>query len=161
MIITDKEILKQVSEPATLDEVEDIVSQIRTALPTAWTAGCGLAAIQVGIPKRVGYIRVADLELILVNPKITYRSDAMDKLEEACLSIPNKKFTIKRHFMVEVMVNSFTGETDEFTGYVAQAIQHEIDLMDGKLIGNKVKRIIKSDKTKSAKNRARKLRKGK
>ncbi len=60
MIITDEKILRQKSHPTNIDEVKKThaLEKILAALPTAWAPGTGLAAIQVGIPIRMGYYQI-------------------------------------------------------------------------------------------------------
>lgn len=110
--------------------------------------GVGLAAIQIGIDKRVLIINVPlDIEnenidqqpkentLEIINPVITYRSDELVKFQEGCLSVPGYYDDIERHEMVTIEHADRYGkkhviENDEF---LAIALQHEIDHLDGKL----------------------------
>lgn len=116
--------------------------------------GVGLAAIQIGVPKRVLIINVPidcgedeEMEsqprentLELINPEITYKSEEMTRFQEGCLSVPGYYDDIDRHSMVTIEYCDRTGvkhtiEDDEF---LAIALQHEIDHLDGKLFIEKL-----------------------
>jgi len=115
--------------------------------------GVGLAAIQIGVPKRVLIVNVpiesdeegVDLQprentLEIINPVITYRSDEKIKFQEGCLSVPGFYEDVERHAMVTIEYQdrhgeTFTIEDDEF---LAVALQHEMDHLDGKLFIEKL-----------------------
>ncbi len=115
--------------------------------------GVGLAAIQIGAPKRVLIINVpieteeegVELQpkentLEIINPVITYRSTEMTKFQEGCLSVPGFYEDVERHEMVTIEYqdrdgNTFTIEDDAF---LAVALQHEMDHLDGKLFIEKL-----------------------
>ncbi|NKQ40169.1 MAG: peptide deformylase [Sulfurovum sp.] len=115
--------------------------------------GVGLAAIQIGISKRVLIVNIPidsdendaqsqpkDNTLEIINPIITYRSEEMKKFQEGCLSIPGFYEDIERHAMVTIEYQDrygkkFTIEDDEF---LAVALQHEMDHLDGKLFVEKL-----------------------
>jgi len=115
--------------------------------------GVGLASIQIGIPKRVLIINVpidSDDErsgtqpkentLEMINPVISYRSEEMVKFQEGCLSIPGVYEDIERHAMVTIEYQDRFGEnhTIEDDEFLAIALQHEIDHLDGKLFIEKL-----------------------
>ena len=94
-------LLRKVSEPVTSvnTEVKNLMDDM---LETMYAApGIGLAAVQVGVLKR---IIVIDLSkdgqkkdpLFIVNPQITFKSDELISYEEGCLSIPNQFAEVKR-----------------------------------------------------------------
>jgi peptide deformylase len=115
--------------------------------------GVGLAAIQIGVPKRVLIINVPietdeeDIELQpkdntleIINPVITYRSEGKTKFQEGCLSVPGFYEDVERYEMVTIEYqdrdgNTFTIEDDAF---LAVALQHEMDHLDGKLFIEKL-----------------------
>lgn len=126
----DEKILRQVSKRTTWDEVTelDLINRLREANDkNAWTDGCGLAAIQIGVPLRVAWFRVNGQEEILLNPELDYGIGSYES-EEGCLSIPNKKTKVKRLLEIEYW-NS--GRKKKAKGFKANVIQHEIDHMDG------------------------------
>jgi peptide deformylase len=132
-IVTDKNILHQISLPTTYNEVESLglVKKLREANKTAWTKGCGLAAIQIGIPLRFAwYIATNKKEYTLLNP-IILQKWGTDIKSEGCLSIPNLYKDVARAWTIKYSTN---GKIKIVSGFEARLIQHEIDHMDGKLI---------------------------
>ncbi|MCL2403186.1 MAG: peptide deformylase, partial [Coriobacteriia bacterium] len=99
--------------------------------------GAGLAAIQVGIPRRVFVYddegKSATGASVLVNPRITYRSDESIEDEEGCLSFPALYASVGRSEKVIVEGYNLTGAavTVEAEGFLARVFQHEIDHLDG------------------------------
>ncbi|MCL1946045.1 MAG: peptide deformylase [Chitinivibrionia bacterium] len=130
--------------------------------------GVGLAAIQIGKALRIAAVDVPDKEkekeaVILINPKIVWKSQEMQIDSEGCLSIPEIRATVSRPMSVTVEAVSEKGEPVVFenvSGFFARAIQHEIDHMDGilfvdkidplkkTLIAGKLKKIAKEHKDK-------------
>jgi len=97
--------------------------------------GIGLAAIQIGIAKRIVVMDIGSGLLKMVNPEIVSKS-AASFMEEGCLSVPGRLVEIQRPEKVSV---SFLDENSRhllknFDGLAAKAIQHEIDHLNGKLI---------------------------
>ena len=95
--------------------------------------GCGLAAPQVGVRRRIVLVEVEEGELIeLINPEIIKRSGQQEEIE-GCLSSPGKWGITKRPMKVTVKALNRKGE--EFTvsgsGLKARAFCHEIDHLDG------------------------------
>ena len=104
--------------------------------------GCGLAAPQVGILRRIAVVEVEEGEVIeLINPKIIAYSGEQQE-QEGCLSIPGKWGITKRPRHVTVRATNRHGETFEVTGsdLLARALCHEIDHLDGKLFTDVVVR---------------------
>ena len=102
--------------------------------------GIGLAAIQVGIPKRMLVIDVArDGEekqpLYIINPEITWVSDDDQLYEEGCLSLPEHYAEVERPAEVKVSYLDRNGEKQELhaDGLLAVCLQHEMDHLDGVL----------------------------
>jgi len=100
--------------------------------------GIGLAAIQIGILKRIVVMDLAKDEekknpLYLVNPKITYVSKKMTTYEEGCLSLPGQFAEIERPSECHVKYLDYSGATKviEANGLLATCIQHEIDHLNG------------------------------
>ncbi len=145
--------LKLVSE-----KVEDFDETLHVLLDDMYETmiaknGVGLAAIQIGVPKRVLIINVPietddeevetqpkENTLEIINPLITYRSEEKIKFQEGCLSVPGVYEDIERHAMVTIEYQDRTGkqqiiEDDEF---LAIALQHEMDHLDGKLFIEKL-----------------------
>lgn len=94
--------------------------------------GVGLAAVQVGILKRVVVIDIGEGPIELVNPEITLEEGEQIS-QEGCLSLPNKWANTKRPKKVQVKAQDRTGKWQVFTGedLKAKAFCHEIDHLDG------------------------------
>lgn len=101
--------------------------------------GVGLAAVQVGMLKRVVVIDVGDGPMELVNPEITL-AEGEQKEQEGCLSLPGKWGTTVRPMKVQVKAQNREGKWQVFTGegLKARAFCHEIDHLDGVLFTSKV-----------------------
>ncbi|MBQ9162263.1 MAG: peptide deformylase [Clostridia bacterium] len=109
--------------------LDDMVETMRAA------NGCGLAAPQVGILRRIVVIEVEEGQVIeLINPKIVAFSGEQEA-EEGCLSVPNRWGTTKRPMHVTVRALDRNGKEIELTGsdLLARAFCHELDHLDGKL----------------------------
>ena len=135
--------LRLVSEPVkTIDaEVRHLAEDM---LETMYAApGIGLAAIQVGVPRRMLVLDVAKREdeeaepdpLFLINPEILTVSDERAVHEEGCLSIPEYYAEVERPAAVKVAYLDRNGKRQELDadGILATCLQHEIDHLDGKL----------------------------
>ena len=110
-------------------------------LETMYAApGIGLAAVQIGILKRLVVIDISKEKdqkkpLFLVNPEIKYQSDNTSTHEEGCLSIPGYFAEIKRPAECHVDYIDYYGKPKKLKakGLLATCIQHEIDHLNGKL----------------------------
>ena len=93
--------------------------------------GVGLAAVQVGILKRVVVIDIGEGPMELVNPEITF-SEGEQISQEGCLSLPGKWANTKRPQRVQVKAQDRNGKWQVFTGedLKAKAFWHEIDHLD-------------------------------
>lgn len=118
-----KEITKNIKVLA-----EDMIETMKSA------NGCGLAAPQVGILKRIVVIDVGDGPLVLINPKIVETKGEQIN-PEACLSVPGKSGVVKRPEYVKAEATNLDGEryTIEGTELLAIALCHETDHLDGQL----------------------------
>ena len=129
--------LKRICEPVAriTPEVETLAADM---LATMYDApGVGLAAPQVGVLSR---LYVMDPEaprdpLVMVNPEVTWTSEALNTYEEGCLSIPDHYADVTRPAQVKVRWLGLDGKTHErdFDGLWATCAQHEIDHLDGRL----------------------------
>ena len=132
-IITDETILRQISKPTTWDEVNELnlVNRLREANKTSWTKGCGLAAIQIGIPLRFAWFVFQEKEYTLLNPEIIMEMGKITQ-KEGCLSVPNKWEEVERSYEIEYLSD---GKKKRAKGFKARIVQHEIGHMDGKILG--------------------------
>lgn len=120
----------------------DVRRLAENMLETMYDApGVGLAAIQVGVPKRLIVLDVAGEEeekrpMVLVNPRILTLGDERRVYEEGCLSLPDVKIEIERPATLRLAYQDIDGTTHEIDadGLLATAVQHEIDHLEGKLI---------------------------
>lgn len=127
--------------------------------------GIGLAAIQVGVAKRVVTMDLSKKDeeqgpMVFINPEITWKSTATSKNEEGCLSIPEYYEEVERPSQVRVKYLDLEGREHEIEAseLLAICLQHEIDHTNGVLFIDhlsklKRDRVIKKF-TKAAKNSA-------
>jgi peptide deformylase len=101
--------------------------------------GVGLAAPQIGIPRRIAVVDVTfkedpDAQLVLINPEIIHK-EGRHKQSEGCLSIPDFRENVSRALVVTIRAQDLTGKVFEKTGddLLARAFQHETDHLNGKL----------------------------
>lgn len=106
--------------------------------------GVGLAAPQVGENVRL-FVLSPEISkrLVFINP-VAKKSLKKNKLQEGCLSLPNLSGIIKRSTNVKVQAHDETGKKFSLTatGLLAQAVQHEIDHLDGVLFVDKAEEIF-------------------
>ena len=103
--------------------------------------GVGIAAVQVGILKRIVVIDVGEGPIILINPEIVEAKGAIIE-EEGCLSIPGEDAPVKRPIYVKAKALNEKGEAIEIKGedLLARAICHELDHLDGILFIDKAEK---------------------
>lgn len=109
--------------------LDDMIQTMRAA------QGCGLAAPQVGVVRRIAVVEVEDgVVYELINPKIIAYTGEQEE-EEGCLSNPGQSAFVKRPKSVTVRATNRNGEEYEVVGHdlLARAFCHEIDHLDGKL----------------------------
>ena len=101
--------------------------------------GCGLAAPQVGVLKRICVIDVGDGPVVMINPQILSQEGEVEEME-GCLSNPGKWGVVKRPQKVVATALDKNGEVKvyEAEGLFARAICHELDHLDGVLFIDKV-----------------------
>ena len=110
-------------------------------LETMYAApGIGLAAIQVGIPKRVIVLDIAPKDkpknpMCFVNPEIITKSKNLSTYEEGCLSVPGQFAEINRPDYCHIKYLDYYGQSKEIKaeGMLATCIQHEMDHLEGVL----------------------------
>lgn len=139
IVIYGDPILREVSKPVDpIDqETKDLVSDLKDTLKKA--SGLGLAAVQIGVPKRVFIVDLSVVDLsaaltVFINPEIIETSGEAE-LEEGCLSFPGIYQKISRAARIKIRVSDVDGrqfELDE-DGLAARAIIHEYDHLEGKL----------------------------
>ena len=150
IITVPDEILKKVSNPIEkigINEKKLIDDLFETM---HHSNGIGLAAVQVGILKRVLVVDVSSKNekkqpMVLINPVIKNLSDEMSFYEEGCLSIPETFIEIERPKICEVEYIDEKGSKKNLKcdGLLSTCIQHEINHLDGKLIIDHLSRLKK------------------
>ncbi len=140
--------LKTVSKP--IERVgDDVHALLDDMLQTMYAApGIGLAAVQIGVPRRLVVIDLAKEDeepqpIRLINPQVVWASDELAEYEEGCLSIPEVYDTVTRPAEVKVRYVDAGGDTVErhCDGLLATCIQHEIDHLDGILFIDHLSRL--------------------
>jgi peptide deformylase len=133
------------SRSAPVERVDDELRRLMDdMLETMYEApGIGLAAVQVGVPRRVITVDVAQREdenaepapMFLVNPEILWASDERATHEEGCLSIPEYYAEVERPASVRVRYLDRDGKLQEIeaNSILAVCLQHEIDHLNGTL----------------------------
>ena len=141
IITVPNEILKKISEPIVNVGVNE-KKLINDLFETMYNSkGIGLAAVQVGILKRVLVIDVSSKDekknpMSFINPVIKNLSDETSIYEEGCLSIPETFIEIERPKVCEVEYIDLDGKKKmiKCEGLLSTCLQHEINHLDGKLI---------------------------
>lgn len=129
--------------------VEDMIETMRAA------PGVGLAGPQVGVPLRVAVIEVDDQVYTIVNPEIVKTSGEYQP-EEGCLSVPGYWGTLARAEKVTVKAKDQFGKDVRISnaeGLLAQALQHEIDHLDGRLYIDRMESLDQLQRTEPARRR--------
>jgi peptide deformylase len=140
IVIEPDPILRKESKP--VEKVDDELRRLLDdMLETMYAApGIGLAAVQVGILKRLIVIDISKDKdkkepLFLINPKITSKSKQTSTYEEGCLSLPGHFAEIERPAECQVKFIDYNGKKKEIKadGLLSTCIQHEVDHLDGVL----------------------------
>ena len=140
IVIEPDPILRQKSE--SLEKVDDELRRLLDdMLETMYSApGIGLAAVQIGILKRLIVIDISKEKekknpLFLINPEIISKSKNTSIYEEGCLSLPGHFAEIERPAECQIKYIGYDGKKKEIkaNGLLSTCIQHELDHLDGKL----------------------------
>ena len=141
IITVPNELLKKTSDP--IEKVGDNEKRlVKDLFETMYNSnGIGLAAVQVGILKRILVIDVSTKEekknpMCFINPVIKKISDEKSVYEEGCLSIPDTFIEIERPKLCDVEYINIEGKLKyiKCDGLLSTCLQHEINHLDGKLI---------------------------
>ncbi|MBB4063825.1 peptide deformylase [Gellertiella hungarica] len=148
LIILPDPLLRQVSAPVERIDAESL-RLADDMLETMYDApGIGLAAIQIGVPRRLVVIDVSkDGEekkpLVFFNPEIVASAEERSAYEEGCLSIPDYYAEVERPAAVTVKFVDRDGKQQEMQadGLLATCLQHEIDHLNGTLFIDHISRL--------------------
>jgi peptide deformylase len=157
-------VLKQKSLP--VEKVDDALRALMDdMLETMYAApGIGLAAIQVGVPRRVIVMDISRQEdgegrqpRYFVNPEILWASEETAPYEEGCLSVPEVYDEVERPARVRLRYLNYDGELieEEADGLYAVCIQHEIDHLEGVLFIDHLSRLKRERAVKAVKKAAK------
>ncbi|MBY5541695.1 peptide deformylase [Rhizobium leguminosarum] len=165
LIILPDPVLRQLSKP--IERVDSDLQRLADdMLETMYDApGIGLAAIQIGVPRRMLVIDIAregeeKQPQVFINPEIVTSSDERSVYEEGCLSIPDYYAEVERPASVSVKYLDRNGkeQTVEADGLLATCLQHEIDHLNGVLFIDYISRLkremVIKKFTKAAKSKA-------
>ena len=131
---------------------DDLRKLMDDMLETMYAApGIGLAAIQVGVPKRVIVLDIAPKDspknpMFFVNPEIIKKSETNSTYEEGCLSVPGQFAEIDRPDKCNLKYLDYFGQPKEILaeGMLATCIQHEMDHLEGILFIDYLSKLKKS-----------------
>jgi len=115
------------------DRLSALAADMRETMLAA--PGVGLAAPQVGVPRRLFTFDSGEEAGAYANPEIVWRSEETQESDEGCLSIPGVYFPVVRALNVKVRAQTLDGERveREAEGFLARIFQHEIDHLAGTL----------------------------
>jgi len=151
ILVEPNKILRQKS--LKVDVVnKDIQKLMDDMLETMYAApGIGLAAIQVGVPKRIIVLDISQKEgkknpMFFINPEIFEKSNNKSTYEEGCLSVPGQFAEIDRPEKCHIKYLDYHGEQNEIqaVGMLATCIQHEVDHLEGILFIDYLSKLKKS-----------------
>jgi peptide deformylase len=129
--------------------IDDMIETMKQA------PGVGLAAPQVGVPLRLAVIDVDDKITVLINPEIVKRIGDVE-LDEGCLSVPGFWGRLNRAERVSVKALDRNGKEQRIRdaeGLYAQALQHEIDHLDGHLYIDRMETLDKLQRSEPVRKR--------
>ena len=134
-IVKDENVLYQKSANFIFGEDDYLIQDMLDTANEHKENCVGLACVQIGIPKNIILVKQGGKYIPFINPVIVKKSPNTYIATEGCLSIEGFR-TVKRHKTVKVIYTTIQGKRkmQEFSGYVAQIIQHEIDHLNGILI---------------------------
>ena len=155
--------LREISKPVEVvdDEVRALVKDMFETMYDA--PGIGLAAIQVGVPKRVLVIDLQEPEeeggepvkdpRVFINPEVVWKSDELFSYEEGCLSVPEYYDEVERPARVRLRYLDRDGAQveEEAEGLYAVCIQHEMDHLNGVLFIDHLSRLKREQAVKKVK----------
>lgn len=162
ILVVPNPVLKEVSQP--VDKVDDELRALMDdMLETMYDApGIGLAAIQIGVPKRVIVMDLAGPDeekapRYFVNPEILWASEDTAPYEEGCLSIPDIYDEVQRPARVKLKYVNYQGEevVEDAEGLFAVCIQHEMDHLEGVLFIDHLSRLKRDRAVAKVKKQAR------
>jgi peptide deformylase len=140
IVLYGEQVLEKQAEAVTDFDTPELNKLIEDMFESMYAAkGVGLAAPQIGIPKRIAVIDLSVAEdpqqkIVLINPEVI-RKEEFQTGEEGCLSLPGFREQVTRPKSVTVRAQNIKGEWFEMNGeeLLARAFCHEIDHLNGRL----------------------------
>ncbi|MGM9735511.1 MAG: peptide deformylase [Candidatus Cryptobacteroides sp.] len=145
------EVLRNENVEADINDREAITKLVADMKETLKQSdGCGLAAPQVGINKRIlivdgtemtdVYPELKDFRRTMINPVVTAESEQTCDYSEGCLSVPGIYAEVTRPSVMTVTYynEDFEQVTEEFRGFGCRMVQHELDHLDGNLFVDRI-----------------------
>lgn len=146
-------LLRQISSPveAITPEISQLIDDMFETMYAA--PGIGLAAIQVGVPKRILVIDLQDPEeeggepvrnpMVFINPEILRRAETIVPYQEGCLSVPDQYAEVERPDAIRARWLDRHGKAheEELDGLLATCLQHEMDHLQGILFIDHLSRL--------------------
>ena len=162
ILVVPHPILKQVSTPVVSVD-DDLRALMDDMLETMYAApGIGLAAVQVGVPRRVIVMDIAGPDgprepRFFINPEILWASEETLPYEEGCLSVPEYFDEVERPAKVKLRYMTYQGETveEDAEGIFAVCIQHEMDHLEGVLFIDHLSRLKREQAVKKVRKQAK------
>ena len=138
--VDDDPVLRKKSRPVeAFDErLHLLLDDMRDTLTKS--QGIGLAAVQIGILRRVVVINFGDGFIELINPEIIEESEEDNTFSEGCLSLPGISENVIRPASITIryMDENFTEHTETYDGFAARIIQHEYDHLEGHVFTDRI-----------------------
>lgn len=155
MILTDEQALRIKCSDVLPEEVDNIRERLEKELQASADRGhhgIGLAAPQIGIPKKMAIIRLNNYKIDLVNAIIDKKFDLQLFEGEGCLSFPGRIETTRRYNEVHISNNLVEPKTFIATELLAVVVQHELDHLSGILLPDVAIKKEQKDKKKQKPN---------
>ncbi len=132
-VVRDRLFLSQKSEPAGKEDLQ-VAEDLKDTLQANSRTCVGMAANMIGIKKQIIVVSLGFAPMILINPKIVKKTGEYEA-EEGCLSLDGvRKVKRYRDITVEYQDMSFRKQRQDFSGFIAQNIQHQCDHIAGIII---------------------------
>jgi len=162
ILVVPHPVLKQVSEPVA-EVTDELRALMDDMLETMYAApGIGLAAVQIGVPKRIIVMDLAregeePQPRYFVNPEILWASEETAPYEEGCLSVPEIYDEVERPAQVKLRYLNYQGQQveEDADGLFAVCIQHEMDHLEGVLFIDHLSRLKREQAIKKVKKQAK------
>ena len=132
-IVKDIFFLGQKSEPTTKSDLP-IATDLRDTLKANADRCVGMAANMIGVRKNIIIVNIGFADLIMINP-VLLSKDTPYETEEGCLSLEGvRKTTRFKNIEVEYLDEDWNPHRQQFSGWIAQIVQHEMDHLEGIII---------------------------